>query len=953
MPNALNWLVSNGKSVASVFAIADSLKQMIEKYPAPGASTNWEWLREELEGKPLHDNARKAVSADVLTQAKEEWGKLRKELNERLPEALQPLAQTTAQLAQGAGLEWPLFDLDKGAAEGPWKFGLQGKLDCTVTAYRPQSDSALGFDIPSGKVGLGLALHGDASIDVGAQGGFSWGSAEIGSKTGASAVLEAFATPQGDKPLALDLARLVSNMPVPGQLDSLFERSSGAPKQLEIRALHLKVDGTLTVSGAVSVGTSVVKSDAGKPMASLGIDVGLSANLQHERDYNLRVLLDGVKAKVELTCSRTAHQELGASLDAGLSIRGYANRLSAALQEALPTAQPLIEKLGTLTDIHGWLIELLPRELDGAAEEAAQILLQANSATSRKTQLVALLQQAFVDAYDEQGFDFKQLAPSRVKLEQAVVERVLALLGGKDIGGVVAKHLAPGVHRLFDKFDAQLKDEIGKIRKAIEAASGEALEKLVAPLADAADSLQAFVQKIQQKIDEVDAPLLAWLNAYEEKRASLLKSLAQVAGSQLKLSLGTTIATTHDEVSLLSATFVRYSFAADALYRGLWRGDLRGLPALLKRAEYDHAIESDYSGWLADTFVRQKTYRFSLDFFGLGGISATSSSLSRIAIKADLRSQRILACSTQATLDARLVSFGQEQDATLGLTLDAFATSGNGVPLTMSFSESGKQIDKDDVQMYFQSMAAAHLVDPTVRERAWRLLQGSAGQQGNKLSRALLRTQMQLSGDEWRTLLKVHSSDIHEAVCGVVWEVAQAAWAVEWAGDKLGDVVATLSEHHDLPELMTPTGLVAWCSRQYGLVKDDIAAAFPHTDALRRLRYDNVFLRIGALGTGFGKGLDELQKMAVTLATVAADPTAIERTDLRTQLEHGNKLLLKAWQSAATTGLPAVFTPLRFPWPTLAFYAALAIAVGRKRDRIGMLNLVSPSGKEEAALLLV
>ena len=953
MTNALSWLHTDDKSVASAFSIADALKQMIEKYPGPGASANWEWLQGELDGSKPRDSVRNAVNAAVLAQAKAEWAKLETSSQGHFLEALQALAQTTSQLAQGPGLDWPLFDLGEAAAAGDWKVNLGGKSACTVTAYRPETESSLGFQIPAGRVGLGIALHGDANIDAGVKGGFSWGSAEINSKAGASALLEAFATVTGDKPLALDLVGLVGNVPVPGQLDAMFERSTGMPKATAIQAMHLKVDGTLTASGAVAVGTTIVKADAGAAMASLGIDVGFFATFQHERDYSLRVALDDGKAKVELSCSRAAHRELGASLDAGLSIRGYASGLSSALQAALPTAGPLIGKLGDLADIQGWLVEQMPQELDGAVEDAVQVLLKAGSATSRKSQLAALVQQAVVDAYDESGFNFEQIVPSRDKLEQQVQEKILHLLGGKDIGNAVAGYVMPGIGKLFDKFENKITDEINRVRDEIGKALATGAGPLLEPLVDAADSVQAFIARLQKDIDELDQPLLSWLKAYEDKRASLLTALAQIAGNQFKVSLGTSIATAHEQVSLLSVTFVRYSYAGDALYRGLWRGDLSGLSTLLKRAEYEHAIEADYSGWLVDTLVRQKTYRFSLDFFGLGGISATSSSLSRIAIKADLRSQRILACSTEATLQARLSSFGEEQEAALGLTLDAFAMSGTGVPLSVSFSESGAQLNKDDVQMYFKSMVGARLIDATVRDRVWLLLQGSPGQQDNKLARALLRTQICLSGDEWRKLLLVQSSEIHEAVCTVVWQVAEAGWAVEHPGSVLGDIVVSLSEHFALPDILTPVGLVAWCSRNFGTVKDDIAAAFPKMSALALIPCNNALLRIGALGKGFGKGLDALQEMAATLAVVADDPGAIGRADLRIRLGQGNKVLLKAWESAATTGLPAIFTPLRFPWPTLAFYAALAVAVGRSRERIGLINLVSPDGKEESALLIV
>ncbi|MGO4379198.1 hypothetical protein [Pseudoduganella sp. RAF53_2] len=955
MPNALDWLVTTKSSqMSSVFAIADALQQMINAYPAAGASTNWQWLSAVLDGSSTNPNVANAVSASVLAQAAIEYKALNKLLGSALPAAVKPLVQSTAQLAQEAGVDWPLFDLENGAAPGAWQYGLETKSHCTVTAY-PQTESSLGFKIPAEHVGLGIALHGDASVDLGAKGAFSWGSVSAGASAGASAILEAFSTPENDKPLAWALADLLKGVPTPGKLESLFDKGSGQARPQSIQALHMKVDGTLTATGTVKVGTTFVQNSAANvQMASLGVDIGLSAKFQHDRGYNLRVVLDGGKAQVDLTCSRANSKELGAGLDAGLSISGYANKLSQAMQEAFPSAKPLIEKLGPLSDIQGWLHDKLAEDLDGAAENAVADLVLAGSPAARKTQVLALLNQALSDAWQKVGIDFSVL--NTADLEATVMDGVRGALDAKNnpkIEQAIKTHLQPAVANLFKNLKKQVKNEVDRVKKDVKAALGKDVSALLAPLDEALKPVDDLIKDLQADINKLDAPLLEWLNAYEQKRSMLVKAITQIAASQLKLSLGSEIATTHEEVSLLSVTFIHYSYAGDALYRGLWRGDLSALPELMERAASEQAILPGYTGWLVDTMVRQKTYRFSLDFFGLGSISATRVGLSQVAIKEDLRTHRILACTNVNSLNDRLLEFGKSQEGNMGLTLDAFATSGNGVPLTLSFTETGKKIDKDDVQMYFKTMMDARLVDATVGDRAWKLLQASAGQQNNVLTNAMLRTQLQLTGDEWRKLLHLKSSDVYDATCAVVLDVASAAWAINIPGHQLSQPILELSTHFPDADLLKPTGLVRWCARNHGTVIGEIQDALGPLTTVWKTAYINTFLRIGMLGTGFGAGIDVLQGLSSTLAALADDPSQINKAALQSQLSQCNTALLKAWDSAAGTSLPAFFTPLRFPWPTLAFYAALALAVGRPRDRIGLINMVSPTGTEQDAVLVV
>jgi hypothetical protein len=244
-------------------------------------------------------------------------------------------------------------------------------------------------------------------------------------------------------------------------------------------------------------------------------------------------------------------------------------------------------------------------------------------------------------------------------------------------------------------------------------------------------------------------------------------------------------------------------------------------------------------------------------------------------------------------------------------------------------------------------------------DRAWKLLKSSPGQQGNVLQNSTLRTQLILSTDEWHALLDVDVDAKFEQICKHVFDVAATAWPIDNPNDgsslPLNNLLATYRDNTDGVQLDTLGKFVNWA---VGLgrpefISESATSLGMSEDDLRLGHVARVMLLMANVAAGIGTGVKALQQESADLIGVVANPASISAPDLRSRLDHASNRVAEAWQYSAATSLPAFWTPLSFPWPTLAFFSAIAYLVGRADGETGLINTISTSGDDADAQVVI
>jgi hypothetical protein len=214
--------------------------------------------------------------------------------------------------------------------------------------------------------------------------------------------------------------------------------------------LTLDVSGTAKLSASATASTSVVKTIVAEgttpnwsPVAlgssiSLGTDVGatLTTSWELDGDYKVTVRRSGGAPIVRI--DREGKQSTAVSIDvsAQTGITGLQSALDPIMKEIVPSAQPLIERLGKLSDIHALALTSVESSLgltggDGWTSVAQKILVTCTGGGSQATGQLATSLKGQVEAFIQ---DYLNLGNSAVNgAVGSVMKQVAAVPGGGPI----------------------------------------------------------------------------------------------------------------------------------------------------------------------------------------------------------------------------------------------------------------------------------------------------------------------------------------------------------------------------------------------------------------------------------------------------------------------------------------------------------------------------------------
>jgi hypothetical protein len=731
-----------------------------------------------------------SLGADEWHAAEQEWDALRKLLGDNLPDTLKPLTLKLSELgaktippSSVAGLvSYPLVTFNpQQPGQAAWAgLSFQTSLSASGLASAaiesdvktPQWAAQMGYVLPDAdcffRIGLQGALGAGGTIKAtptwGAIGGAVSGNGQMHLDYGFNYASSWY--------VAQAFAHSLDVLPAPGQLDQML----AVCRETEFCLVSLDVKGIVNLKGELSAGQALVSTVASlnaKPV-TLGakLSATLSADWSLEGDYQLTVRRD--KASPVVRLERQINRSTGASIDvsAKVGLDGARAALDPLMQEILPTAQPLIQKLGSLSDPRQLALDAANEALHltggGRWDACCQKLLDVASGGGKPAQvaLAKALKDTIADAssaYLSAGVGaFKQASSD-------IADHIKAALPE---GVPFEDKLKAAVDTLFGELQQRIDGAIGQLGNELAGLSGPAAEQVARLLNLPANSLASFGADLQKGVQTAIDPVAAWLSSYQAARDRVGKAIGQLQTRKLALDLAASYRRDTDRSTLLEVQFATDSADARALYEAFWIGQLDQYPRLMRNCEREGSA-NERRNVFTQSQDTSRGFGFALNVFDLLQVDANSKIMDKVVVSSS--NGRINAARDTASLSSHVGVNGDSSETSLTINLEMLAVTGAPPPLDAEFKASGDALTPAQLNAFFSLLEATDVVSRGTAARVNDFLFAGAAGTANRVAQASIAGTCALDLAAWATLLKAPAAQLGDAVRAACMQALTAA----------------------------------------------------------------------------------------------------------------------------------------------------------------------------------
>ncbi|MFZ6743752.1 hypothetical protein ACO0LC_11035 [Undibacterium sp. JH2W] len=844
-----NGLQNQGQNLSLLSALLSAMKTL--RSDATAQTPEWfEALSALLSALEKNQKPASLLQADwnALTA---EWSALRTALGNQLPATLKPLdyklselsAATIAPATTPGTLSYPLVATSNqvagNAAAGALSFQTSGSASAQanavieVLASAPDWAIAAGYVHPDVESFFRIGLLGNLAAGVNASATPVWGSIGVAASARASAHLDLCFNYPPSRYVAQALSDSLAQLPIPGELTGMLAACKGH----DFAISSLDISGTASLSGSIKASTTLVQTLAsagatpswspvalGKPVdVTAGLSAAFAASWALDGDQHLTVIQDKNQPLVKL--ARGVSRSTGASVDisAKIGIEGIQAALDPVMSKILPSAEPLISKLGSFSDLRGLALTALNQELGLTADDdwthAAQALLgvATGGANTQATQVLGSslgnIVSSFTKDYLDQGIAAVATAQNTLQTE------ISTLLTGLPINtAALSAKITGALNEVAQKIDA----EITTLANRLNTVPVTAATQIAQSLGLATTGLQQFISDLQTKTNAATARLSNWLKSYEAARERIAKAIAQIESNKLALEVAYAYQKKQSTTTLIKVRFLRDTPAAQALYKSLWTGQLDNYAAQIKLCENEASAIEEQS-LFGQTQQRQISTGLSLSVFDFINAQSTTSVLDSITVNAD-RNGKIIVAKDAVALSSTVSLNGLISQSSLALNLEMLALKDSAPPFDAEFKGSGDAIKKTHLKDFFALLEKLNAVSTGCGARVSDFLfAGTAGTDA-LVSQANINGTCILDLDAWLRLLQTPADKLSAAVQASCFASLTAAVNV---GAERGGMDGT------------PADWVAWCRGYTGWSEQQLwssvaasSSASSWTDAL-------------------------------------------------------------------------------------------------------------------------
>lgn len=793
----LSWLSSSvqnqGQNLSLLLALLNAMKTL----RSDTAAQTPEWFEALSTLQKALDQNQKPASlsqADWITLTAE-WSALRTALGNQLPAALRPLGYKLSELltatiapATTPGiLSYPLVAVNNQLAgattAGPLSFqtssqaSVQANAVIEVLSSAPEWATAVGYVHPEIESFFRLGLLGNLGVGAGANATPSWGGIGLSASAKASANLDICFNYPPSRYVAQALSDSLQELPAPGDLQGMLAACQG--DDFAISSLH--VTSTASLNGKLTAGTALVSTLAsagatpswspvplGKSVnINAGISAAFSANWALDGDQHLTVIRDASEdnqRKPVVRLARGSSRSTGASVDisAKIGIEGLQAALDPVMNKILPSAGPLISKLGGLSDLRGLALDALNQQLGLTADDdwthVAQTLLDiaTGGATTKTTQALSSSLSNIISGFTKNYLEQGTVAITSAQNE--IEQQIKAYVPGDQVTAGFTTDVTNALQKIAQKINTELTTMAGE------------LNGLAAPLATqvaqslelATNGLPQFIQGLQNQVNTATARLSTWLKSYEAARERIASAIAKIESNQLALRVAYSYQKKQSTSTLIEVKFLEDTPAARALYKSLWTGQLDDYAAQITKCESEHSA-SEMQSLFGRTQQRNIGTGLSISVFDFINATSTSSVLDSIKVNTD-RNGKIIVAQNAIKLNSKVSVDGSVSETSLSLNLEMLAVKDSPPPLNAEFKASGDSLDQDDVSYFFKLLEAVEAVSPGSGSRVSDFLfDGPAGTKASVAQANISGTQI-FDMSAWMRLLQTSPEKLRATV---------------------------------------------------------------------------------------------------------------------------------------------------------------------------------------------
>ncbi|PXX41374.1 hypothetical protein [Undibacterium pigrum] len=790
----LSWLSSSvqnqGQNLSLLSALLSALNTLSTNNA--GADTTWPKALQTLLSALEQDQKPIALGQADWDALKTEWSGLRTALNNQLPAALQPLGYQLSKLletepvpasAPKGVLMYPLLtkQAQAGGAAGLGALTFKTSASANVQAnavievmkQQPEWATALGYQPVPEKSFFRLGLLGNLGANAGANAAPVWGSVGVNAGATATAHLDlCFNYPPSDY-VGQALLKSLAQLPAPGDLPGMLTACQGD----DFAVSSLDVSGTVNLSGNIQASSALVQTVAsagatpswspvplGTPVnIAAGVSAKFAASWALDGHQHLTVIKKDGKPVVKL--DRGVSRSTGAAVDisASIGIDGIQAALNPVMSKILPSAEPLISKLGALSDLRGLALTALNQKLGLTADDdwthTAQALLDiaTGGPTSKATLALSNSLKKIVDDYTKAYLT--QGAAAVTSAQNLLQTQVSTLLAGIPFDTAA---LNTGFTAALGEVSQKINGEITALGTRLDGLANSAATQIAQSLGLATADLQQFISDLQTQVGAATARLGNWLKSYDDARERISKAIEKIERNKLALEVAYAYQKKQSTTTLIEVSFLQDTPSAQALYKSLWTGQLDNYAAQIKLCE-SQASAKEIQSLFGRTQQRQISTGFSLSVFDFINASSTTTVLDSITVNTD-RDGKIIVARDAISLSSIVNYQGFVSESSLALNLEMLALKDSSPPFNAEFKGSGDSINKDHLKGFFGLLEKLNAVSSGSGSRISDFLFGGTAGSDAIVTQANINGISTLDLNAWLRLLQTPAAKVMAAV---------------------------------------------------------------------------------------------------------------------------------------------------------------------------------------------
>lgn len=615
-----------------------------------------------------------------------------------------------------------------------------------------------------------------------------------------------FAAPeQSDLIAALPLA--LKAIPQWGDLDSAWKAMTDpyAPMRMA-----MVVDGTVEAGAEVQLGKQLTKtfSSASALTADLSLhaDLGVKLNVSTllSGQFELSVTkVDNGALQLKLVKSHSNELQAGLELGASIKIEG-SEHLAEKFLANTPDPDDFVKKLQQLASPYEQLQNIVSKQLDQHSntvlKQLAAVLFNLKEPDEVNKELESYLQQQITLLLTEHFDPWQNKTATQA-------DKVIQSL-----------HLpAAAQAKLTQLLRPSLQDIMTKVKDALNLELkqwAEQLMKLEPPqLMNTLDALGLKIEatlKLPAQTARLIKDAIELLTRYNQKR----KELADVITGLSKRQLGLTWMASHhnknQQQTLCSFRINQNTAVSAALYNCCLSGQLKYLPALLRRAKNEGSV-SQVEYLLEQLFSGSKTMGLSIDLFGIE-LSWKKLVTSTVYFDVDLQGH-IVAARLKSEITSRYTLFGEQRVAGLISSEELLSTLQDGEhigSLSLNYSYKEKKLDIKDAREFFDSLVLTELAAPGLTQRALSKLNMTTTRGQNSRRNIEINLALMVPSSDFIDMSQQSPDTAFDQACAIQFKVAGQllpAWKEDKLYTKYADLTQNRKKLREFVEKVKPRGI--------------------------------------------------------------------------------------------------------------------------------------------------